>query len=132
MIPSLDERREDIETFTNYFLMYFSEKLNVKIKKVSGNLIQKLKSHHWKGNIRELRNVIERAMILCDDDQLDIQHLPFEMQELGESDALDLPTVEKNHIRKVLKLSQGNKTKTAEILGIGLTTLYRKIEEYQL
>ncbi len=132
MIPSLDERREDIDALTNYFLLYFSEKLNVKIRKVSANFIQKLKNHHWKGNIRELRNVIERAMILCDDDLLDVQHLPFEMQEIGDSDALDLPTVEKNHIRKVLKLSQGNKTKTAEILGIGLTTLYRKIEEYQL
>jgi DNA-binding NtrC family response regulator len=94
-----------------------------------------LNQHYWKGNIRELKNVIERAVILAANDTLDLDCLPFDFQinDAGESgNSLKLAEMEKHHIRKVMAYTKGNKTRTAELLGIGLATLYRKIEEYGL
>ena len=99
--------------------------------------MEHLQAHDWKGNIRELKNVIERAVILEDSNQLTLSSLPFELQniETGSQDSLsafNLSTIEKLHIQKVLHHTKGNKTKAAELLGIGLTTLYRKMEEYNI
>jgi DNA-binding NtrC family response regulator len=96
--------------------------------------LQLLQQHEWKGNIRELKNVLERASILIDSNIILPEHLPFEIQNKKEnvSNNLSLASVEKNHIEKVLQHTNGNKTKTAELLGIGLSTLYRKIEEYNI
>ena len=99
---------------------------------------QKLQQHAWKGNIRELKNVIERAVILSDtgDDgstELTPDTLPFDLQQgnvLSSSGTFDLATVEKQHIRHVLRHTNGQKPEAARLLGIGLTTLYRKIQEY--
>ena len=94
-----------------------------------------LRNAPWKGNVRELRNVIERGLIVCDD-SLRIEDLPIEMQPATTGDepssTLDLATVEKHHIAKVLQYTGGNKSEAARLLKIGLTTLYRKIEEYKL
>jgi two-component system NtrC family response regulator len=86
------------------------------------------------GNIRELKNVIERAVILCDASNLDIEQLPFDFYYKIDSakSTLNLAELEKSHISRVLILFKGNKVKVAEVLGIGLTTLYRKIEEYHI
>ena len=98
--------------------------------------LQALHAHAWKGNIRELRNVIERAVILCEGEQLTPDLLPFNFQHAGaqgvSAGIFNLQDVEKLHIQNVLHYTKGNKTKTAELLGIGLTTLYRKIQEYGL
>lgn len=104
--------------------------------------MEALKQHSWKGNIRELRNVIERSVILSDTNELDMNSLPFELQSFSSTDSLptskgrlssfELAAVEKAHIQKVLNYTNGNKTKTAELLGIALTTLYRKLSEYRL
>ena len=93
-----------------------------------------LKLHAWKGNIRELRNVLERATIITDEKEILPEHLPFEIQNQDKTNQpnLTLAGVEKKHIEKVLQYRQGNKTKAAESLGIGLTTLYRKMEEYHI
>ncbi|MCO4294282.1 sigma-54 dependent transcriptional regulator [Solitalea sp. MAHUQ-68] len=135
VLPPLRERMEDIVLLSRYYLEEFSAKVNRRIQSFDKAFLKKLESHPWKGNIRELKNVLERAVILCDTDTLTVDLLPFEMQ-FEEDDQMtstfDLQTVEKNHIRKVLLYTKGNKTETAHLLNIGLTTLYRKMEEYKI
>lgn len=132
-LPSLRERREDIASLAEYFLDISSAKESKQFLKMNIDTLKLLKNYAWKGNIRELRNVMERAVILADDIILP-EHLPYEIQTQSEniSTGLSLSSVEKNHIQKVLQHSNGNKTKAAEYLGIGLTTLYRKLEEYHI
>ncbi|MBP6184758.1 MAG: sigma-54-dependent Fis family transcriptional regulator [Saprospiraceae bacterium] len=138
-IPPLSERVVDIPELSHHFLHLFSAKTNKKIKSISPECMEALKSHTWKGNIRELKNVIERAVILCDEDMLSIVNLPNELQHPALSkgkafpsilSAFELASVEKLHIQKVMNYTNGNKTKAAELLGIALTTLYRKLSEY--
>jgi two-component system, NtrC family, response regulator len=133
MLPSLKERAEDIPLLTEIFVDYFSKKLKKKIDKVPEEFFEKLGQYSFPGNIRELRNVIERAIILSEDGILNEKLLPQEfLSETGNkiSDSLKLEDIEKHHIISVLGKTNGNKTKTAEILGIGLTTLYRKLQTY--
>lgn len=135
-LPPLRERIMDIELLTHHFLQLTALKTNKKVKHVSNEYIEGLKQHRWNGNIRELKNVIERSVILCDD-ALTFEDLPIELQNpITQKDktlsAFELASAEKLHIQKVLNYTNGNKTKTAELLGIALTTLYRKISEYGL
>jgi len=129
-IPPLRERQKDIELLANHFIQLFSAKTNKQVKTMDVNFIKALKSHPWKGNIRELKNVIERCVILVDGDKLNADLLPFDFNISSDSNVFDLAVVEKNHIQKVLRHTQGNKTETARLLNIGLTTLYRKIQDY--
>lgn len=135
-LPSLKDRKDDIPLLAAYYLKMFTYKANVKIENISKDFYERLKQHEWKGNVRELKNVIERAVILCDANELTIDSLPVEMQQLHYGhqtlSAFDLASVEKLHIQRVLNHTKGNKTETAKLLNIGLTTLYRKIEEYGL
>jgi DNA-binding NtrC family response regulator len=106
--------------------------MNKPVPKVPKEFLTTLKKHPWKGNIRELKNVIERALILCDKELLP-EHLPFDFSATGSSEHLfDLAEVEKQHIKKVLRYTNNNKTESARLMDIGLTTLYRKIQEYKL
>lgn len=137
-LPPLRERVIDIEPLAIHFIYASAAKTNKKIKPVSKEFIEALKQHPWKGNIRELKNVIERSVILSDD-ELKIESLPLELQnntkpaKNGKTlSAFDLASAEKIHIQKVLNYTNGNKTKTAELLNIALTTLYRKLSEYGL
>lgn len=137
-LPPLRERIIDIEDLAKSFLQTSAFKTNKKIKSVSSDFFEALKQHPWKGNIRELKNVMERSVILCEHELL-IEHLPIELQNLSKVSsqsktlsAFELASAEKLHIQKVLNHTNGNKTKTAELLGIALTTLYRKISEYGL
>jgi DNA-binding NtrC family response regulator len=133
-LPSLRERKEDIPLLANNFLKIFSERTNKRITGMDKEFIKRLQHQDWKGNIRELKNVIERAVILADNSELKLKHLPLEMQQssFDSSSSLDLANVERLHIQKVLHYTKGNKTRAAELLGIGLTTLYRKLEEYKI
>ena len=133
-LPPLRERLPDIEPLTRHFIAVFSAKTDKKIHTVSPAFLEALRQHPWKGNIRELKNVVERSLILADEGELQTQHLPFDMQHPAAPDlpALSLANAEKNHIRKVLGYAKGNKTETARLLGIALTTLYRKLEEYDI
>jgi len=129
-LPALRYRTEDIPELVKYFLSK-NEKRGITISKEALKLMQR---HIWKGNIRELKNVLERACILTETSELLPEHLPYEVQrqDMTIAESLSLASVEKNHIQRVLGFTKGNKTKTAEYLGIGLTTLYRKIEEYHI
>lgn len=134
-IPPLRERREDIEILARHFIKEFSLKLNRKITNMDGLFLKVLNEHSWKGNVRELRNVIERTVIIANNDILSSDLLQFDFySELLEesSQTLDLADIESRYIRKALHQTNGNKTEAAKLLGIGLSTLYRKIEEYQL
>jgi len=104
---------------------------------MSKSFLESLQQHEWKGNIRELKNVIERATILSDGPELTVDDLPAEFRFTtsrpnGPISAFDLASVEKLHIQRVLNHTRGNKTEAARLLNIGLTTLYRKIEEYHI
>ena len=135
-LPALRDRKKDIPVLADYFLQLFSQKTNARINSISKDFTERLLQHDWKGNIRELKNVIERAVILTDSNELTVDCLPLEMQQLHYGlqtlSAFDLASVEKLHIQRVLNHTKGNKTETAKLLNIGLTTLYRKIEEYGL
>jgi two-component system NtrC family response regulator len=133
-LPSLNERAEDIKPLADHYLKIYAAKTSPKIKSIDGGLLKKLENYHWKGNVRELKNLIERAVILCDGDTLTANLLPsgYDAQPESGGTVFDLSTVEKNHIRKILQYTKGNKTEAARLMNIGLTTLYRKIEEYQL
>ncbi|MBX3107125.1 MAG: sigma-54-dependent Fis family transcriptional regulator [Bacteroidetes bacterium] len=139
LLPPLRERVVDIELLTKHFAASFSVKMGKKPKSLSSEFIEALKQHQWQGNIRELRNVIERSVILSNSDELTVEHLPIELQHISsvskkgkQLSAFDLASAEKLHIQKVLNYTNGNKTKTAELLNIALTTLYRKLSEYGL
>jgi len=138
-LPSLRERIGDIEPLADHFLQLFSLKTGKKIDKISADCLDTLKQHHWKGNIRELRNVIERCVILATGKEITTDLLPIEIQNNIESNTndkplstFDLASLEKQHIQRILNYTKGNKTKAAELLGIALTTLYRKLSENNL
>lgn len=136
-LPHLRERVADIELLANHFVALFSAKMNKKIKSISPEALEAMKLHPWHGNIRELKNAIERAVILTSGDQIELDALPIQMQQSPgkntksrQLSAFELASVEKLHIQKVINYTNGNKTKTAELLGIAVTTLYRKLAEF--
>lgn len=139
-LPPLRERSGDIKILAEAFVRKFSEKLSYSVTKMSPEFLTVLSQQCWKGNIRELRNVIERSLIVCDGECLDVCDLPLEIQnshyersdEAAAPGSFELAAMERRHIARVLEYTKGNKTETARLLKIGLTTLYRKIEEYKL
>ena len=136
-LPPLRERSEDIPLHVKAFVAALSAKMGKEIQTISPDYINLLKKYGWKGNVRELRNVVERSLIIADGDVLTPDSLPLNIQQPNASAneayaGFDLSGVEKMYIQKVLKYTNGNKTETSRLLGIGLTTLYRKIEEYGL
>jgi DNA-binding NtrC family response regulator len=132
VLPALRDRSEDILLLANHFLFTFGTKAHKPLLHLGKEALSLLLQHPWKGNIRELRNVMERAVVLTDGNTILPEHLPYEIQKHNTNNAssLTLASVEKKHIEKVLIYTKGNKTKAAECLDIGLTTLYRKMEEY--
>jgi len=133
-LPSLRDRKEDILPIARNFLTVFAQRTNKRITSMSKEFINRLKEQAWKGNVRELKNAIERAVILASGSQLEVEDLPLQLQydDLNIAASFDLAYVERAHIQTVLRYTRGNKTKAAELLGIGLTTLYRKLDEYKI
>ena len=131
-LPPLRDRPQDIAELAMQFARQEAVKIGKREISLSPVFVQKLQQHIWKGNIRELKNVIERAVILSDSPDLTPDLLPFDLQTGGTSSAgtFDLVTIEQQHIRYVLRHTNGQKPEAARLLGIGLTTLYRKIQEY--
>lgn len=135
-LPPLRERKDDIESLSYMFLEKFARQLKKKITGITPEVLKILKNAEWKGNVRELRNIIERCSIVCEE-QITFEDLPLELQErktnvsLGK-DSFELAEIERMHILKVLQYTHGNKTETARLLKIGLATLYRKLEAYKI
>lgn len=136
-LPPLRERPEDIEAYVRMFAARFGEKMGRRVERIEPDYLNLMRLHDWPGNVRELRNVVERSLIMSEGSVLRASDLPLEMQRIGGGDApgagaLDLASVEREHIARVLRQAGGNKTRAAALLGIGVTTLYRKIDEYGL
>ena len=133
LLPALRERLTDIPLLAAHFLASASQKNGKSIKKMCKEVEAALCQHDWKGNIRELKHILERAVILEDGDILTIDSLPLELrsQDAG-TNSLELAAVERMHICKVLEATGGNRAEAARLLNIGVATLYRKIDEYGL
>jgi len=133
-LPPLRERKGDIPIIAKYFMKEFAQKINRKVNRMDDLFLKIINEHAWKGNIRELKNVMERVIILSSSDTLTADLLPLEFfkEEDDRTEAMDLETIERQHICKVLHHCKGNKTESANLLGIGIATLYRKIEHYDI
>ncbi len=140
LIPPLRERREDISPLARYFVSFFSAEMNKPVNNLSPEAERALMSHDWKGNVRELRNVIERAVILCEGTTLTASQVSLGEETLREAMPSDAPlrvvaesavrSAEKARIENALRLTNGNKTKAAELLQVSYKTLLTKIKEY--
>lgn len=132
-LPALRDRKEDLKILTKNFIDLFSHKLHLSSIQVNPDYYKTLEKNDWKGNIRELRNAVERSLILMNDNVLDAESLPhYSEKPIPECDSLSMRTLEKIHIQKVLQYTKGNKAEAARLLEIGIATLYRKLEEYGL
>lgn len=136
-LPPLRERAGDVRILAKAFVKDFSVRLTRPVTEITPAFLEALEQQPWKGNIRELRNVIERSLIVCESERLDVADLPLDIQNTHyeQSDettpgSFELSAMERRHIARVLEYTKGNKTEAARLLKIGLTTLYRKIEEY--
>jgi len=159
-LPALRDRREDVDLLVMHLLKEHAERANKSISSIDPEFLDYLKRYNWPGNIRELRNVVERAVILADTDRLTPDALPNEILNqtttaafsspvsnhtpatsgfspatvsyVPDSELVDLKSVEQAHILKTLELTNGNKSEAAKRLDIGLATLYRKLKEYNI
>lgn len=133
-LPALRERREDIILLATHYLKEFALKMDKPIPQIDDEFARRLTNNPWKGNIRELKNTMERVVVLADTTLLTADLLPpeFNKYQSDGAPAFDLASVEKQHIIKILNHTGGNKTEAARLLGIGLTTLYRKLDEYRI
>jgi two-component system NtrC family response regulator len=134
-LPSLRQRREDIPALVEYFLGLMGT--GESLPRISQMAMQCLMTYKWPGNVRELQNVLERGMILSEQNLITEKTLPLDLVVTLDQGSSDQPfqtlqEIEREHISKVLSYVEGHKTKAAEILGIGRKTLYRKIQELNL
>lgn len=133
-LPALRERKEDLPLLVDHFLDHFCAQTNKKNTGYSPGFLKTVQGYEWLGNIRELKNAIERAVIISDGKltseslSLDIQN--YRSYRNPQLSAFSMASVEKLHIQKVLNYCKGNKSETAKLLEIGIATLYRKIQEY--
>lgn len=133
-VPPLRERKGDIELLAQAFLERFAKELHRPLKGFTEAALKLLQSYLWPGNVRELENAIERAVVLANREELDVEDFDF-LRSPPARHRRDLPTLEsleQDYIRDVLRLTKGNKNKAAEILGIHRETLYNKIKKYGL
>lgn len=134
-IPPLRERVDDIPLLANYFLKKYITSMNKKITGISDEAINFMLRYKWPGNVRELENAIERAVVICRNDKIQLEDLPFKVSNNTQwTDVEDksLSEVEKRHIALVLKENNWNISKSAEDLKIDRVTLYNKIKKYGL
>jgi len=151
-LPPLRERPDDIPALAEFFFKQLRQKVNTPAKSISPEAMALLKKYPFPGNVRELRNVIERGLVFAFGDQLLPEHLPMELMNPqaamaglqggggggaypftgSDQSPLSLSDVEKMHIQHVLAFVKGNKVKAANLLGISRTTLYEKVKQYGL
>ena len=133
LLPPLCQRRDDILLLAQHFIGQYARQIGRTAPSLSTEAKNIFLAYPWPGNVREMMNAIEHALIVCED-EITRHDLPIDMltgdTSTAADDSFDLKSVERNHIIKVLHHTHGNKTETARLLKIGLTTLYRKIEEY--
>jgi len=133
VLPPLRERRTDIPLIAKYFLTKYAQSMNKNVIDFSPQALEMIGEYDWPGNIREVRNVVERAMVVAKGNQIQVEDLSFAFPSqsapvTGES----LEEMEKHHIEKILNLTKGNIAQAAEILKLSRLTIYNKIEKYHL
>jgi len=144
-LPPLRERKDDIPLLVNHFIKKLTAELNKPDKQITEAAMERLTSYPWPGNIRELENLLERAIVLSDRNVIDLRDLPILQTATGSekfpNDILDrfhldlnatLAAVEKQLIEKAMNETQGNKNQAAKLLGIGTSLLYYKLEKYKI
>jgi DNA-binding NtrC family response regulator len=141
-VPPLRSRGTDILLLAQHFLQYFAARSNREVTGLSEPVAEKLMSYDWPGNVRELRNAIERAIALTRQERITVEDLPERIRDyrsselvLGGEDPDELPNleqVESRYIQHVLRVTSGNKTLAARVLGLDRKTLYRKLDRYGL
>jgi two-component system response regulator AtoC len=135
-IPPLRKRRDDIPPLSGYFLDKFSIEFKKSVEYISDEVISLFMSYDFPGNVRELEHIIERAVILADDDTIKLKHLPgrFHRVDIAPSDGIKkfmtLVEMEKKYILEVIEATGGNKSKATELLGISRTALWRKLKQF--
>jgi DNA-binding NtrC family response regulator len=138
-LPPIKDRKEDIPLIANYFVDLFCETMKLEPKQISDSSMALLIRYDWHGNVRELRNVIKKAVLLAEGDKIWIEQLPIRFgvdspagQEWGayQKKLVTLHELEKEYIGHVLRAANFNKKRAAEILGIDRTSLYNKINRY--
>jgi len=139
-VPPLRERREDIAMIAQHFIGKFTAELDRARPEITDPALMRLSSYNWPGNVRELHNVIQRMVVMCDGDVIDVRHVPDDIRAdesddgggFGSLAGVGLDRLEKEAIRQTLAMTTGNREQAAKLLGIGERTLYRKLKEYGL
>lgn len=145
LVPSLKERTEDLPYLAYSFMMEFAQKFNKKVNSIDEKALDILRAHEWKGNIRELRNIMERVMLLTDDEVLKDYHFNFLVDKIESSEAqndkfnlvippngIKMEVVLKDLILKTLKITDGNQVKAAKILGLSRSKLRYRMEQFDI
>lgn len=137
-IPPIRERKDDIPLLADHFVQKLNIEMNRNVQGIAPEVVRIFNAYEWKGNARELENVIERAMILCDGEFILPQHLPQNFSKLIPETSEDgglkdsVMAFEKNQIQNILEITAGDKKKAAKVLKLSLSSLYRKITELGL
>ena len=148
-VPSLRERIDDLEEYVNHFLQEASDELEKEVYEVSEAVLEIFRQYEWGGNLRELKNIVKRAVLLTESNEIDIEHLPIgfiekqkfkvespSLVKTTKTTTLDLKQIqgdqEKEAIKQALVQHRYNKSKAAKALNIDRTTLYKKIKFYNI
>lgn len=143
-LPELSERKEDIPLLARHFVNKYNREFHRRIKGIDNDAVKALMQYEWKGQIRELENVIERTVLLCEGEYIQKTDLPVNLQQRnhpanGNGDFIEIEDLEesmaefeKRHITNILSMLNGNRAEAARRLGIDPSTLYRKMEKHQI
>lgn len=146
-VPPLRKRPEDVALLVKYFLSQTRYGNSTRVLSIDNKAMEAMKAYAWPGNIRELQNTIEQLKILAEGPEIRLEDLPFNIRmaksnnapglssgsaQSGNTIAMTLDDLERNHILQMLAYQHGNKTKTAKVLGITIKTLYNKLHRYGL
>ena len=136
-VPPLRERKDDIPLLINTFMQEFAKENGKEIKNIDNHARAALYKYSWPGNIRQLKNCMESAVVMCSSDTITLNDLPPTIKSESSANSMQIPfgvtldEAEKIIIQQTLAQNQGNKSKTAEVLGLGRKTLHRKLDEYE-
>jgi DNA-binding NtrC family response regulator len=135
-LPPLRQRKEDIPALVHHFLTKYTQQMNKRVLGVTNDAMRAMLAHEWRGNIRELENVIERAVIFAEDRHIELEDMPFAIPGLVHDDSESLKEAmrqfERHHIVYCLRRHDYDKTETARHLDIGVSSLYRKLDELDI
>lgn len=133
LLPPLRQRKEDIPLLVSHFLEKYTRQMNKHVPGLTNGAMRAMLNHNWRGNVRELENVIERAVIFAEGREIAVEDLPFQTEGIADDVSEDLKEAlrqfERQHILYSLKRHNYDKANTAQHLGIGVSSLYRKLDE---